>query len=71
MVHVLLDPNRRPSKNRPSGTVRHIWVRGPQLPGFGEGEEDFLTPKDNAAIVLEHIERTSDVVFKLEIRKRG
>lgn len=54
---------------RPVETVKQYWVRGPVLPPEVE-EADLLTMEDRCAITLDHIERTSDFVFKLQIKTR-
>jgi hypothetical protein len=45
-----------------------IWVRGPELP---EEVEDggHLTPEDHRDLTLDHIERTSELVARVEILK--
>jgi hypothetical protein len=48
-------------------TIRHLWVRGPQLPDEVVAD-DLLTPDDHRALTLDHIDRTSDLVGKIEIR---
>ncbi|HYI96263.1 MAG TPA: hypothetical protein VEX68_22160 [Bryobacteraceae bacterium] len=45
-----------------------VWVHGPSLPEEIEGE-DCLTPEDHRDLTLDHIERTCDVVVKLQIVK--
>jgi hypothetical protein len=47
--------------------MRGTWVRGPEVPPELLGE-DCLTPDDHRDITLDHINRTSEVVWKLEIR---
>jgi hypothetical protein len=51
-------------------TLRHLWVRGPQLPEEVT-EDDLLTPDDHQSITLDHIERTSDVIGRISIRLRA
>src|SRR3954454_12007341 len=61
------------SENEGSSTLKvafalqRTWVRGPEVPADLLGE-DFLTPEDHRDITLDHIERTSDVISKVEIR---
>lgn len=45
-----------------------VWVHGPELHGVDE-DDDFLTPEDRRDLTLDHIERTCDVVVKLQIVK--
>src|SRR3954453_12835106 len=47
--------------------LQRTWVRGPEVPADLLGE-DFLTPEDHRDITLDHIERTSDIISKVEIR---
>ena len=49
------------------GTMRYIWVRGPET---ADGAEE-LTPEDQWDLTLEHIGRTSDVVGTVRIVKKG
>jgi hypothetical protein len=51
-------------------TIRHLWVRGPQLPEEVV-TDDVLTPDDHQALTLDHIERTSDVIAHIHIRMRS
>jgi hypothetical protein len=48
--------------------VRLHLVFGLDLPDDLD-EEGLLTPEDRAAVALDHIERTSDVVVRFEIQK--
>jgi hypothetical protein len=50
--------------------IRHMWVRGPKLPEDVVAD-DVLTPEDHKELTLDHIERTSDWVGRLEIRMRS
>ena len=52
------------------GTMRYIWVRGPEVPDDVE-EDGTLTPEDQWDLTLEHIGRTSDVIGTVRILKRG
>lgn len=52
----------------PAGTVKKLWVRSPELPEEVESA-GLLTEEDRAAITLDHIARTSDLVGRLEIFK--
>lgn len=52
---------------QPALVMQRTWVRGPEVPPELLGE-DFLTPEDHREITLDHIERTSEMVWKLEIR---
>jgi hypothetical protein len=52
------------------GTMRYIWVRGPENVD-GPGPEQELTPEDQWQLTLDHIGRTSDVVANLRIVKLG
>jgi hypothetical protein len=70
LVHVLLDPDARRRQKTPTKTMSHIWVRGPQLPDDVEAD-GLLTQEDRRDLTLDHIARTSEVVVKLEIIKRG
>jgi hypothetical protein len=45
-----------------------VWVHGPELPAADE-DDDLLTPEDHRDLTLDHIERTCDVVVKLQIVK--
>jgi hypothetical protein len=49
--------------------VSRIVVHGLDLPDEVD-EDDCLTPEDRKAIALDHIFRTSQVIAKIEIRKR-
>jgi hypothetical protein len=49
--------------------MTHLWVRGPELPEDVVAD-DLLTPEDHRDLTLDHIERTSDCVGRLEIRMR-
>jgi hypothetical protein len=79
LMNVRLDPEVRPATaaavaDRKSGNAapqraKFHFVFGLNLTASLEGEEDLLTPEDRAAIALDHIERTSDVVVRFEIRK--
>ena len=51
-------------------TIKHLWVRGPQLPEEVIAD-DMLTPEDHQALTLDHIERTSSLIGKIEIRMRA
>ena len=53
-------------RSRLIGTMRYIWVRGPETPDEAE-----LTPEDQWDLTLEHIGRTSDVVGTVRIVKKG
>lgn len=70
LVHVLLDADARRRQTAPTKTMSHIWVVGPQLPDDVESD-GLLTLEDRRDITLDHIARTSDVVVKIEIIKRG
>lgn len=48
-------------------TIRHLWVRGPQLPD-DIVDNDLLTPDDHRDLTLDHIERTSSIVGRISIR---
>jgi hypothetical protein len=48
-----------------------IVVLGAQFVPADIADEGLLTPEDYAALALDHIERTSKVVFQLQIVKRA
>lgn len=50
--------------------IRHLWVRGPQLPDEVV-DDDLLTPDDHRDLTLDHIERTSELIGRIEIRMRS
>ena len=52
------------------GTMRYIWVRGPEIPEDTEQSAE-LTPEDQWELTLDHIGRTSDLVANLRIVKVG
>ena len=52
------------------GTMRYIWVRGPEIPDDSEQAAE-LTPEDQWELTLDHIGRTSDLVANLRIVKVG
>jgi hypothetical protein len=52
------------------GTMRYIWVRGPEIPDESEQAAE-LTPEDQWELTLDHIGRTSDLVANLRIVKVG
>ena len=52
------------------GTMRYIWVRGPEIPEDAEQAAE-LTPEDQWELTLDHIGRTSDLVANLRIVKVG
>ncbi|MBC7925123.1 MAG: hypothetical protein H7039_05650 [Bryobacteraceae bacterium] len=55
----------------PSGAeAMFLLVRGPRLPDEVEFE-GLLTADDHKALTLDHIERTSTFIWRLEIRKRA
>lgn len=59
--------NDRPSALKFAFAMQRTWVRGPEVPADLLGE-DLLTPEDHRDITLDHIERTSDIISKVEIR---
>lgn len=61
---------RKQSGGRLIGTMRYIWVRGPEIPEDSEQSAE-LTPEDQWELTLDHIGRTSDVVANLRIVKVG
>ena len=61
---------RKQSGGRQIGTMRYIWVRGPEVPE-DTGPSAELTPEDQWELTLDHIGRTSDVVANLRIVKVG
>lgn len=61
---------RKRSGGRLIGTMRYIWVRGPEIPEDSEQSAE-LTPEDQWELTLDHIGRTSDVVANLRIVKVG
>jgi hypothetical protein len=75
LVHVLLDPERRPqtatavAERKEQGiTMTQIFVRGPKLPDDVESA-GLLTPEDHRDLTKDHIGRTSDLVGHIEILK--
>jgi hypothetical protein len=54
-------------KDDQSHFMTHLWVRGPQLPDDVVAE-DVLTPEDHKYLTLDHIDRTSDCIARIEIR---
>ena len=77
LMNVRLDPQVRPatatavaerrSIAQPVETTKLQMVFGLNLPDLDE--ECMLTAEDRAAIALDHIERTSDIVVRFEIKK--
>lgn len=60
LVDHRLDPN--------TFTTTHLWVRGPALPPEVEAE-GLLTIEDRRALTLDHIERTSKWIGRVQILK--
>lgn len=75
LVNKRLDPERRATRTavmepkRPvSFTIRHCWIQGPELPPEIL-DETMLPAEDRSALAIDHIERTSQFVTKIEIVK--
>ncbi len=47
--------------------AKHVWVPGPELPEDVEAD-GLLTSEDRAALTLDHITRTSDLIGRFQIR---
>ena len=58
------------TRRRPAEVQTHILVYGLDLPEDVEAD-DMLTPEDRRDLALDHIARTSDVIWHLEIRKQA
>jgi hypothetical protein len=82
LVRVVLDPEARAPKKpalldwktqttpvtEKGATVKHVWVRGPQLPEEVE-TGGALTPEDHRDLTVDHITRTSEIMAQVQILK--
>lgn len=58
---------RKTSQTAPTAVTTRIGVLGSELVPDDIASEGLLTPEDYRAIALDHIERTSDAVYTLQI----
>jgi hypothetical protein len=59
---------RTKKRRRPTYTMTHVWVRGPELPDEVESA-GLLTQEDRRDLTLDHIARTCEFVESVQILK--
>jgi hypothetical protein len=71
LVDMVVNPDHRNERRYPlAGNISFTWVRGPELPQ-DVIEDDLLTAEDHRDLTRDHIARTSDLIGRIRIVKKG
>jgi hypothetical protein len=66
-----MGPGRKSAAAANSASLTEVVILGPQLVPEDIVAEGLLTPDDYRALAIDHIERTCEYIFELQIVKRA